>query len=155
MSVPNYLSFKDLEGVIGFQSAKENNDVQELERILYEHGADITQPYKIEFVNHRPRTSNIPYEGLRVSYMERLDPSWIASGAASLNAIIESHSDRSLVKELHSLNPEGRGQTSVFENDLEFSTPLPDLEEMITVIEVSNEDDDELNNLSGYTEEDA
>lgn len=154
MTVPNYLSFKDLEGVIGFQSAKETNNIQEFERILFEHGVDVSLPYTIEYSTHRPRTSNIPYEGLRVSFSERIDPSWIASGAASLNAIIESNSDRSLVNELHSLNPEGRSR-SVFENDLEFSKELPVLEEVITIIEDDGSSETVEEDLSGYTEEDA
>jgi len=82
----NYLSFYDLEGVVGFMSCKENQDKVELERILWENGADISKPYSLSYVLHRPRTSNIPYHGFRVDYSERTDKEWLLSGAASEEA---------------------------------------------------------------------
>lgn len=128
MNLSNYLSFKDLENVVGFKSAKETNNQQELERILYENGADISKPYSIEYNIHRPRTSNIPYEGLRVNFIERTDDAWIATGAATLDAVIANSKDDSLIDELLSLNPHNTS-ISVFENDVMLSSELPPLEE--------------------------
>jgi len=100
----NYLSFYDLEGVVGFQSCKETRSKEELERILWEHGADISKPYQLRFCTHRPRTSNIPYTGLRVEFTERTDKEHLLSGIASLEAQLFTK-DKSLVAELLSLDP--------------------------------------------------
>lgn len=134
----NYLSFKDLEQVVGFKSAKETNNKAEFERILFENGADITKSYKIEQCLHRPRTSNIAYEGLRVVFQERLDQDWIKGKGASLDAIVESHGDISLVRELQSLNP--RNDNSWYEEKY-LSVEIP--EDNIFEVEFSDLEDKE------------
>ena len=101
----NYLSFYDLNQVTGFKSAKETNNKEEFERILYENGADLSFGYRVLNCLHRPRTSPIEYDGLMVRFVERMDKAWLKSGAASLEAIIDSSKDRSLIKELNSLDP--------------------------------------------------
>ena len=100
----NFLSVKDLEGVVGFMSCKETQDKQELERILWENGADITKPYLLRKVLHRPRTSNIIYDGMRFEFSERTDRDWIVNGAPSLEAQLFTK-DKSLAAELMSLDP--------------------------------------------------
>lgn len=106
----NYLSFYDLEGVVGFSYAKATNNKEELERILWEHGANIGKPYYINKVSHRPRTSNKPYHGFRVEFTERLDKEWLISGAASLEAKLFT-TDKSLADELASLDPRNHRHT--------------------------------------------
>lgn len=100
----NYLSFFDLQNVVGFISAKENQDKEELSRILWENGADISKPYTINYCCHRPRTSNIPYEGFRVEFTERTDKEWLLSGCASDDAKFHTL-DISLKLELLRLDP--------------------------------------------------
>lgn len=100
----NYLSFFDLQGVVGFQSCKETQNKQELERILWDHGADISKPYQLRFCTHRPRTSNIPYTGMRIEYTERTDKEHLLSGIASLEAKLFTK-DKSLRDALADLDP--------------------------------------------------
>lgn len=100
----NFLSFKDLEGVVGFMSCKETQDKSELDRILWENGADITKEYLIRKVPHRPRTSNLIYDGFRVEFTERTDKDWLVNGAPSLEAQMFTK-DLSLRLELCRLDP--------------------------------------------------
>ena len=100
-----YLSFFDLDKVVGFKSCKENNDLAELNRILYENGIDVFKEYFIEKCIHRPRTSNTPYDGFRVVGTERTDRSWRMSGACSMEAYCYVE-DESLKEELLGLNPD-------------------------------------------------
>lgn len=99
-----YLSFKDLEGVVGFQTAKETQDKELLESILWTYGADVTKPYVIRKTLHRPRTSKEVYDGFRVEFTERLDKDYLLSGMASLEAQLFTK-DKSLTAELLSLDP--------------------------------------------------
>ena len=99
-----YLSFFDLLGVVGFQSCKETQDKKELERTLWEHGADISKPYQIRFCTHRPRTSNIPYTGFRIEFTERTDKEHLLSGIASLESKLFTK-DKSLRDALADLDP--------------------------------------------------
>lgn len=99
-----YLSFKDLEGVIGFQTCKETQDKDLLESILWTYGADISKPYIIRKVLHRPRTSKEVYDGFRVEFTERLDKEYLLSGMASIEAQLFTK-DKSLAAELMSLDP--------------------------------------------------
>lgn len=100
----NYLSFFDLEGVVGFASCKETQDKAMLEDILWRHGADISKPYTIKYCLHKPRTSNLPYEGFRIDFTERLDKEHLLSGIASLEAKLFTK-DASLRDALAELDP--------------------------------------------------
>lgn len=100
----SFLSFFDLDRVVGFKSCKEEENIVELQRILFENGADISKPYLIRKCQHRPRTSNIIYDGFRVEFSERTDLAWRLSGAATFEALIYTD-DESLRKELRSLDP--------------------------------------------------
>ena len=99
-----YLSFADLDGVLGFMSCKENQDKDLFEEILWKHGLDITSKYYIEKCLHRPRTKKEVFDGFRVVAKERTDLEWRLSGAASLEAKLFTE-DKSLMDELLSLDP--------------------------------------------------
>jgi hypothetical protein len=99
-----YLSFKDLEGVIGFQTSKETQNKELFESIIWTYGADTTKPYIIRKVLHRPRTSKEVYDGFRVEFTERLDKEYLLSGMASIEAQLFTK-DKSLAAELMSLDP--------------------------------------------------
>lgn len=126
---PNqFLSFFDLNKVTGFKSAKETGNKEELERILFENGADITKPYRLEKCNHRPRTSNAPYFGFRFVFSERIDQVWKHSGACSMDAYLYTK-DHSLRKELLSLDPRAaRKGYDAFEDELEVGVDVSLLE---------------------------
>lgn len=100
-----YLSFGDLKQIPEFRIALMRQDAEEFKRILYENGLDIEKGYNVSKSLHRMRTSNQLYNGFRVDSTERTDKEWIASGAASLEAIQHSSKDRSLVAELKNLDP--------------------------------------------------
>ena len=99
-----YISFKDLEGVVGFQSCKETQNTEELRRILWEHGADISKQFYLKKCLHRPRTSHLPFDGIRVEFVERVDRDWLVNGAPSIEAQLFTK-DKSLAAELMSLDP--------------------------------------------------
>lgn len=120
----NFLSFWDLNQIVGFKSAKETGNKAELERILFENGADITKPYRLEKCNHRPRTSNKPYFGFRVVFSERTDKAWKYSGACSMEAYCYSE-DSSLTQELLNLDPRAaRKHKNSFEDEVETGLDL-------------------------------
>ncbi len=117
-----YLSFADLDGVLGFMSCKENQDKDLFEEILWKHGLDITSKYYIEKCLHRPRTKKEVFDGFRVVAKERTDLEWRLSGAASLEAKLFTD-DKSLMDELLSLD--GRYcKHDQFEDDREVSSRL-------------------------------
>lgn len=84
------------------------DDTDTFRRILWENGCDIDKPFKLVRCNHRPRTSNIPYDGFKIDFSERTDKEWIDSGAASLNAYAYSAGNKDLVADLLNLNPENQ-----------------------------------------------
>ncbi len=102
----NYLSFLDLQQVVGFSSSLMTENLEEFRRILFENGADTGKPINVINCVHRPRTSNKPYEGFRVEYTERTDRQWLDTGAASLEAWVFSGSDKSLHQELRNMSRE-------------------------------------------------
>lgn len=122
-----YLSFKDLEGVIGFQTAKETQDKELLESILWTYGADTTKPYIVRKTLHRPRTSKEVYDGFRVEFTERLDKEYLLSGMASIEAQLFTK-DKSLAAELMSLDPRNAraNKRSGFEDEVECSVEVYD-----------------------------
>jgi hypothetical protein len=127
-SPQQYLSFYDLNQVLGFKSAKETNNKAELERILFENGADISKPYKLEKCQHRPRTSPTPYFGFRLVFTERTDKAWRHSGACSMEAYCHTE-DSSLTRELLSLDPRAaRKGYDAFEDEVETGLDLSLLE---------------------------
>jgi len=114
-----YLSFADLDKVVGFKSCKETNNKEEFLRIIYENGADITKPFFIEKVMHRLRTSNDVVDGLRVVFTERVDKEWKMSGACSTDAYLFTE-DGDLRSELNSLDPSKRNHRHVADEDIDW-----------------------------------
>jgi DNA-directed RNA polymerase alpha subunit len=102
----NYLSFADLQNVVGFRSSLMTENTKEFERILFENGADISKPYNVVRCLHRPRTSNKPYDGFRVEFTERTDKEWRNTGVASLEAWVFSSKDKSLQQEMRNMSRE-------------------------------------------------
>jgi hypothetical protein len=123
-----YLSFADLDKVVGFKSCKETNNKEEFLRIIYKNGADITKPFFIEKVNHRMRTSNDAVDGLRVVFTERTDKSWKMSGACSTEAYLFTE-DGDLRSELNSLDPSKRNHRHVADEDIDWDADDGDFED--------------------------
>jgi hypothetical protein len=112
-----YLSFYDLDQIVGFKSAKETNNLQELDRILWQCGLDISKGHCIRKCLHRPRSSNIPYDGLRFEGTERVDKEYLISGLASTEAKLFTE-DSSLREALRQLDPtKSRVNSRKFEDD--------------------------------------
>ena len=99
------LSFHDLMQFPAFKIAAKTNDREAMERILWELGMDITQPYEINQRLHRALTTNTPIDGLRVEGLGRTDKEWLQSGFASLEDYMAS-SNWDMQKELRSLSKE-------------------------------------------------
>jgi hypothetical protein len=124
-----YLSFYDLDGVVGFSSAKSTQNKEMLEDILWRHGADISKPYYIKKCLHRPRTSNQPYDGFRIEFTERTDKEYLLSGIASHEAQIFT-TDQSLADELASLDPRNaRNKKRDFDEDAPCGVDVNEFEE--------------------------
>lgn len=93
------LSFFDLEKVEGWSSAWQSQDKKDVEKYLFENGMDTSQPYEIRVCMHRTLCNKVEY-GPRFEGTERNCKEWLASGAASMDAIISSSSDPFLRGEL-------------------------------------------------------
>jgi len=102
----NYLSFTELQQVVGFRSALMTENTEEFRRILFENGVDISKPYNIVKCLHRPRTSNKIVDGFRIEFTERTERAWLDTGAASLEAWVFSGNDKSLHQELRNMSRE-------------------------------------------------
>jgi len=140
----NYLSFADLDKVVGFKSCKETNNKEEFLRIIYENGADITKPFFIEKVMHRLRTSNDVVDGLRVVFTERTCKEWKMSGACSMEAYVFTE-DGDLRSELNSLDPSKRNHRHVADEDIDWDADDGDFEDWVeessVTYDTSNEGD--------------
>lgn len=83
------LSVSDLLLIKDFQVAFGNDDKQAIEKILFENGMDVTEPYTVEFSQHRNLRGQIVSCDRYVGE-ERQDKNWLKSGAASWEAQVES-----------------------------------------------------------------
>lgn len=83
------LSISDLLLIKDFQIAFGNDDKQAIEKILFENGMDIEEPYTVEFSQHRNLRGQIVSCDRYVGE-ERQDKNWLKSGAASWEAQVES-----------------------------------------------------------------
>lgn len=100
------LSFHDLNLVDGFKDAYASQNTKLFEAILYTNGMDVSLGY--EFVHCTHRTINrIEYTGIRVQGFERIDKAWLATGAASIEAQIESVKDIHLRHDLRKMRASG------------------------------------------------
>lgn len=83
------LSISDLLLIDSFKKAFGEEDKQTIEKILYENGMDVTEPYTLEFSKHRNLRGNI-VSCERYVGEERRDKNWLNSGAASWESVVES-----------------------------------------------------------------
>lgn len=83
------LSISDLLLIKDFQTAFGNDDKQAIEKILFENGMDITEPYTVEFSQHRNLRGQIVSCDRYVGE-ERCDKNWLKGGAASWEAQVEA-----------------------------------------------------------------
>lgn len=97
------LSFSDLVLVDGFKKAVMEQDIQTVHRILFENGMDVSKKVKIVSCNHR-NLQGKEFNGPRYEGYERLDPVWVKSGAATMDAIIESSNDPHMRVKLRTMN---------------------------------------------------
>lgn len=108
------LSFHDLSMVDGFIEAIKCDNKKIFDEILYRNGMEVSLGYEIRSSTHRTLIGKV-WTGSRVEGFERIDKNWIATGAASREAIIESTPDITLRKELREMSRE-RTNDKVFDN---------------------------------------
>lgn len=97
------LSFSDLMLIDEFKHSVMSSDKEKLDSILFTNGMDTSKPYEIVTCEHRNlqnKVVNCP----RIEGNERLDDEWIKSGAASLDAIIESTKDSDVRRDLRMMS---------------------------------------------------
>lgn len=97
------LSMGDLMLVDGFKEAVKAADDTQLKRYLYKNGMDTNLDYELHTCLHRTLQGRA-FHGPRYEGRERLDPAWIKSGCASMDAIIESTADAETRKDLRIMN---------------------------------------------------
>lgn len=83
------LSVSDLLLIKDFQVAFGNDDKQAIEKILFENGMDVNEPYTVEFSQHRNLRGQIVSCDRYVGE-ERQDKCWLKSGAASWESQVEA-----------------------------------------------------------------
>lgn len=83
------LSISDLLLIKEFQTAFGNDDKQAIEKILFENGMDIEEPYTVEFSQHRNLRGQVVSCDRYVGE-ERQDKNWLKGGAASWEAQVEA-----------------------------------------------------------------
>ena len=118
MYYENYsLSLSDLLLVDGFAEAYGADDKEAIEGFLFANGMDVVNlPYSSRYCTHRNLQNKI-ISCLRYDGAERRDHTWLSSGAASLNAVIESNKDYSMRAELRNISrtQEGVGVRTGYE----------------------------------------
>lgn len=97
------LSLYDLLAQPEFKKAMMEGDDKRVDELLYSVGVDLEKGYQVVDRLHRPLGTNQVVSGSVVVYSERLDEEWIASGCASMDAIINSTKDSSVRAEMRSM----------------------------------------------------
>lgn len=115
-----FLSFFDMQRLPEFRLSLMREDLSSFEKLLYENGADIDKGYYVRKCKHRPRTSNEIYDGFRVEFVERTCKEWLASGAASEDAMYHSV-DKDMLDELIALDPHKAKRRGAWMDDRELS----------------------------------
>lgn len=105
------LSVSDLLLIKDFQVAFGNDDRQAIEKILFENGMDIEEPYTVEFSQHRNLRSQIVSCDRYVGE-ERQDKCWLKSGAASWESQVEA-CDLDLRIQLKSMSQQSNNTGSI------------------------------------------
>jgi hypothetical protein len=88
-----YLSEADLNKLEFWTEDFPEKHPEEFKKILFSHGAETSQPIECIEDTHRMRTSNQLYTGKRWMFVERIDRSWLNSGAATMEAWMASADD--------------------------------------------------------------
>lgn len=83
------LSISDLLLIKSFQEAFGNDDKQVIEKILFENGMDVEEPYTVEFSQHRNLRGQIVSCDRYVGE-ERCDKIWLKSDACSWENQVEN-----------------------------------------------------------------
>lgn len=83
------LSISDLLLISSFQEAFGNDDKQAIEKILFENGMDVIEPYTVEFSQHRNLRGQIVSCDRYVGE-ERCDKVWLKSDACSWENQVEN-----------------------------------------------------------------
>ena len=105
------LSISDLLLIKDFQVAFGNDDRQVIEKILFENGMDIEEPYTVEFSQHRNLRGQIVSCDRYVGE-ERQDKCWLKSGAASWESQVEA-CDLDLRIQLKSMSQQSNNTGSI------------------------------------------
>ena len=105
------LSVSDLLMIKDFQVAFGNDDKQAIEKILFENGMDIEEPYTVEFSQHRNLRGQIVSCDRYVGE-ERQDKCWLKSGAASWESQVEA-CDLDLRIQLKSMSQQSNNTGSI------------------------------------------
>jgi len=104
-----YLSFVDVENVVGFQEAWKAQDKEKVESILFSLGVDLENGYEVEVNTHRTRISQQIEYGPRFSFSERKDKIWQQTGM-SIEDQIANCGDISLQIMLKGMSKRGFGK---------------------------------------------
>lgn len=104
-----YLSFVDVENVVGFQEAWKAQDKEKVDAVLYSLGVDLENGYEVEVNTHRTRISQQVEYGPRFSFSERRDQEWQKTGM-SIEDQIANCSDISLQIMLKGMSKRGFGK---------------------------------------------
>lgn len=106
--LPSRLSFSDLALLdICKGGGCANLPFEMLLEIAYNHGLDIKDGYEIQKGLHR----NLRSQVIDCEYIianERLDDEWIKSGNASMEAIMASSKDASMIREMKHIQNQGK-----------------------------------------------
>lgn len=87
------LSMYDLFSCAEFKNAHHSEDWEEVGKLLFSVGVDLSKGLYIVNRLHRPLCQiEIVFGGVLL-YIERLDAEWIKSGAASMEAVVKSTGD--------------------------------------------------------------
>ena len=97
------LSMSHLLLVDGFKQAVEANDIQTVNKILFENGMEVSKKYSIRTIRHRNLQGKEVFCP-RFEGQERIDNVWTKSGAASLDAIIANSKDPHMRRELRAMS---------------------------------------------------
>lgn len=118
-----YLSFVDVENVVGFQEAWKAQDKEKVDAILYSLGVDLENGYEVEVNTHRTRISQQVEYGPRFSFSERTDKEWQKTGM-SIEDQIANCSDISLQMMLQGMSKRGYGRVDTVRTVEELATDL-------------------------------
>jgi len=107
MSNTRVWSMHDLMSNVDFKQAVVDNDKKTINTLLYQVGVDTSQEWKIVERLHKPlsfKNYEEPIFGPMVEYFPRTDKSWLTSGYASVEDVIEATPDSFMRSELMGMN---------------------------------------------------